>query len=175
MHPHLRALAGLAAASTALGFATAATAAPDAGSGPQPVPASDFRPVSVDVAITDAAGQVVATRACDWTVPEDDDRPCLAFKSDAQYAFAAIEDAGGTGATVHTVSAPIGLDATSRYTRRADGTWLIRTRGRSDGKAFHNGMVCTADGQRCVRFDTAGRKSGTRSAKAAAAKLRRGR
>ena len=113
-------------------------------------------------------------RSCAWTVPEDDDKPCLAFASDPQVAFEAIERAGGSSATVHVVSEPIELDALTRITRRSDGTWLFRTRGTGGGgRTMHHGRVCSADGQRCERFDASGAKAANKSARAAAAKLRR--
>ena len=47
--------------------------------------------------------------------------------------------------------------------KRADGTWLIRSKGTSDGKPMHFGMVCTADGQKCVRWDADGAKFARKS------------
>ena len=38
---------------------------------------------------------------------------------------------------------------------------------------MHFGMVCTADGQKCVRWDADGAKFARKSVKAAAAKLRK--
>jgi len=59
------------------------------------------------------------------------------------------------------------------YSKRADGTWLIRSKGTSGGKPMHFGMVCTADGQKCVRWDVDGAKAARKSVKAAASKLKR--
>ena len=77
--------------------------------------------------------------------------------------------AGGVRIEKHTTSD--GLDMNAVYSKRADGTWLIRSRGTSSGKPMHFGMVCTADGQKCVRWDADGAKAARKSVKAAAAKL----
>jgi hypothetical protein len=156
---------------TAIVLATLASSAHAA----TPAPVSDEaldRPVSVEVTILDAAGQAVDSLACDWATggPADDDRPCLRFQSDPQVAFAAIESAGGVRAEQRTVTD--GADMRIAYSRRADGTWLIRSRGTVDGRALHFGRVCTADGQRCVRWDAEGARAARRDVRAAASRLR---
>ena len=47
-------------------------------------------------------------------------------------------------------------DMAITYSKRADGTWLIRSKGTVRGEAMHFGRVCTADGQKCVRWDADG-------------------
>ena len=59
------------------------------------------------------------------------------------------------------------------YSKRADGTWLIRSKGTVGGKPMHFGRVCTADGQKCVRWDADGAKYARKDVRAAASKLRR--
>ena len=155
---------------TAVTLATLATSAHAQGGGAV-MPVTDFPLVKVEIGILDAAGTNVKSLACEWTEPQEDDRPCLRFQSDPQVAFAAIEEAGGVRAEQHTTSD--GLDSRAVYSKRADGTWLIRSRGTSDGKPLHFGMVCTADGQKCQRWDADGAKYARKSVKAAAAKLRK--
>jgi hypothetical protein len=135
------------------------------------------RPVSVDVAILDAGGATVDTLSCEWSTggPADDDHACLKFQSDPQVAFAAIEDAGGVRAEQHTVVG--GTDSNAgdmaiTYSKRADGTWLIRSKGIVRGELMHFGRVCTADGQSCVRWDADGAKHAKKSVRAAASKLK---
>lgn len=134
------------------------------------------RPVAVDVSILDAGGATVDTLSCEWSVggPGDDDGKCLKFQSDPQVAFGAIEAAGGVRAEQRTI---VGGDAVGdmaiAYSKRADGTWLIRSKGTVRGKAMHFGRVCTADGQQCVRWDVDGARHAARDVRAAAAKLRR--
>jgi hypothetical protein len=139
---------------------------------PAPVSSADLdRAVSVDVSILDAAGTTVDTLSCDWSTggPQAEDRTCLRFQSDAQVAFAAIEEAGGVRAEQHTVTD--GADMAIAYSRRGDGTWLIRSKGTVDGQALHFGRVCTADGRRCVRWDADGAQHAATRVRAAAAKL----
>ncbi|MDA0163225.1 hypothetical protein OM076_23325 [Solirubrobacter ginsenosidimutans] len=137
------------------------------------------RPVSVGVSILDAAGTTVDTLSCEWSTggPGDDDRSCLRFQSDPQVAFGAIEDAGGVRAEQHTVfgagEGDTNGDMAISYSKRADGTWLIRSRGRVDGKPMHFGRVCTADGQSCVRWDADGAKRAAKDVRAAASKLKK--
>ena len=157
---------------TAIVLATLATSA---SAQPRPVPQEDVdRPVSVNVTILDDAGQAVGNVACDWAVggPGDDDRPCLRFQSDPQFAFDAIEEAGGVRAEQHTVAQDVS-DMHTSYSRRGDGTWLIRGKGTAKGEPRHFGLVCTRDGQKCVRWDAEGARSARRDVKVAAAKLRR--
>ena len=161
---------------------TAVAALSIAGTAAAQTPVSDEalnRPVSVDVSILDAAGATVDTLSCEWSTggPGDDDRVCLRFQSDPQVAFSAIEDAGGVRAEQHTVVG--GGDATAAgdmaitYSKRADGTWLTRSKGTVGGKPMHFGRVCTADGQSCVRWDADGAKRAAKDVRAAASKLKR--
>jgi hypothetical protein len=161
--PILSAIAVLGISGTAIAAGT-----------PQPVPEEALnRAVSVDVEILDAGGATVQTLACDWATggPGDDDAACLKFQSDPQVAFGSIEDAGGVRAEQHTTTE--GADMRIAYSRRADGTWLIRSHGTVDGRELHFGRVCTADGQRCVRWDADGAKHARKDVRAAASKLRR--
>jgi hypothetical protein len=132
---------------------------------------TDFPPVKTDIVVADAGGTATETLSCEWTEPQDDDRQCLRFQSDPQVAFAKIEESGGVRADQHTVTE--GADMTIAYSKRSDGTWLIRSRGTVDGKPMHFGRVCTADGQRCVRWDADGATAARSSVRAAAAKLRK--
>lgn len=138
----------------------------------RPVTEADLRPVSSDIKIFDATGAVVETRSCEWTLPEDDDRPCLSFQGDPDTAIAAIRSAGGSTAQIHIVSTPIGLDSVTTIARRGDGIWLWRTRGEVEGKRLHNGHVCSADGETCRRWDAKGARSASKEVRAAASKLR---
>jgi hypothetical protein len=142
-----------------------------------PVPQEEVdRPVSVDVAILDAGGVTVRTLACDWAVggPGDDDRPCLRFQSDPQIAFEAIEEAGGVRAEQTTeIGGDIAGTMRISYSRRGDGTWLIRSRGTVAGKFMHFGRVCTADGQHCTRWDAGSARYAAKDVHAAASKLRK--
>ena len=137
------------------------------------------RPVSVDVSIVDAGGTTVDTLSCEWSTggPGADDRICLHFQSDPQEAFATIEAAGGVRAEQHTVVGGSGSDVQGdmaiSYSKRADGTWLIRSKGTVGGKPMHFGRVCTADGPSCVRWDADGAKHAVKDVRAAAAKLKR--
>jgi hypothetical protein len=137
------------------------------------------RPVSVDVSILDAGGTSVDTLSCEWSTggPGEDDRSCLKFQSDPQIAFGSIEAAGGVRAEQHTVvggdDADIQGDMAISYSRRADGTWLIRSKGTVGGKPMHFGRVCTADGQTCEQWDVEGAKHARKDVRAAASKLKK--
>ena len=155
----------------ALATLTAGAGAQTPPAGSAPVPVTDFPPVAVEIAISDAAGNVTENLSCEWTEPQEDDRQCLRFQSDPQVAFAKIEESGGVRADQHTVTE--GADMTIAYSKRGDGTWLIRSKGTIDGRAMHFGRVCTADGQSCVRWDADGAKAARRDVKAAASKLRK--
>jgi hypothetical protein len=159
----LLATAGTAQAQTATGGGGALEA--------RPVTAEDLRPVKTEIVIGDAAGTAVKTLSCEWTEPQEDDMPCIRFQGDPQTAFAAIEEHGGVRADQHTITE--GADMAIAYSKRADGTWLIRSKGTVDGKYMHFGRVCTADGQKCVRWDADGAKYARKSVKAAASKLRK--
>jgi hypothetical protein len=162
---------------TATALATLSAAGTAAAQAPQPVPQEALdRPVAVDVSILDAQGATVGTLSCAWSVggPGDDDRPCLKFQSDPQEAFGAIESAGGVRAEQRTVvGGDAAGDVTIAYSKRADGTWLIRSRGTVRGRYLHFGRVCTADGQQCVRWDADGAKHARKDVRAAASKLKR--
>ena len=132
---------------------------------------TEFPQVKTDIVISDANGTPTETLSCEWTEPQDDDRQCLRFQSDGQVAFAKIEESGGVRADQHTVTQ--GADMTIAYSKRADGTWLIRSKGTIDGKFMHFGRGCSADGQACARWDADGAKAARSSVKAAAAKLRK--
>lgn len=154
---------------TAIALATLSTTA-HAQSGPVAVSEADLRLVKTEIVISDAAGTGVRTLACEWREPQADDRECLRFQSDPQVAFEAIAEAGGVRADQHTVFD--GADMTIAYSERADGTWLIRSKGTIDGKPMHFGRVCTADGQSCRRWDADGARFARKRVRAAAAKLR---
>jgi hypothetical protein len=148
-----------------------------AGGGGSVEPVSDEalnRPVAVNVTFSDATGNAVGSPlSCEWSTggPADDDRPCLRFQSDPQVAFEAIEEAGGVRADkVTTVD---GEPIATSYTRRVDGTWLIRSKGNVNGSYMHFGMVCTRDGQSCTRWDADGAKFARKDVRAAAAKLKK--
>jgi hypothetical protein len=162
---------------TATALATLGVAGPALARTPQPVPQEALdRPVAVDVAILDAQGTTVEELSCEWSVggPADDDRPCLRFQSDPQVAFEAIEEAGGVRAQQRTVVAGDATgDMAISYSKRADGTWLIRSKGTVRGEAMHFGRVCTADGQKCVRWDADGARHAREDVRAAASKLKR--
>jgi hypothetical protein len=160
----------LSAIALATLLATGGVANAQAGGAGSVSPVTEFPLVKVDINILDTGGTSLKTLSCEWTEPQEDDRQCLRFQSDPQVAFEAIEEAGGVRIEKHTTSD--GLDVNSVYSKRADGTWLIRSKGTSDGKPMHFGMVCTADGQKCVRWDADGAKFARKSVRAAAAKLR---
>jgi len=163
---------GAVAGMCALGMAGTATGGGKApASAPEPIPASEMRLVISDVEILDGAGAVVARHHCEWTEPQDDDRPCLAFSGDPQDAIAAIRAAGGDGANIHVVSPEIGLDGRSTIRRRAGGRWLFRGESSTPGRK-PRGHLCSADGTSCTHWDAA-RSGGARAAvRAAAARLR---
>jgi hypothetical protein len=155
------------------------TAAQSTGS-VEPVPQEAVdRPVSVAVSILDGAGSTVDELSCEWSTggPGEDDTTCLKFQSDPQVAFGAIEAAGGVRAEQHTVvggtDADVAGDMAITYSKRADGTWLIRSKGTVGGKPMHFGRVCTADGQSCVRWDADGAKLARKDVRAAASKLKK--
>ena len=161
---------------------TAVAALSLAGTAAAQTPVSDEalnRPVSVDVSILDAAGTTVDTLSCEWSTggPGEDDHRCLKFQSDPQIAFGAIEAAGGVRAEQHTVvggsDADVAGDMAITYSKRADGTWLIRSKGTVGGRPMHFGRVCTADGQSCVRWDADGARHAAKDVRAAASKLRK--
>jgi hypothetical protein len=131
---------------------------------------TDFPLVKTEIVIADAAGTAVKTLSCEWREPEEDDMPCIRFQGDPQTAFEAIEAAGGVRADQVTTLEDGQM--TIARSRRADGTWLIRSKGTVDGKYLHFGRVCTADGQVCTLWDADGGKYARKSVKAAAAKLR---
>jgi hypothetical protein len=160
----------LSAIALATLLATGGVANAQAGGAGSVSPVTEFPLVKVDINILDAGGTSLKTLSCEWTEPQEDDRQCLRFQSDPQVAFEAIEEAGGVRIEKHTTSD--GLDVRAVYSRRADGTWLIRSRGTSDGKPMHFGMVCTADGQRCERWDVDGAKHARKAVRATASKLR---
>jgi len=146
----------------------------------EPVPQDAIdRPVAVDVSILDAGGAAVDTLSCEWSTggPGEDDNRCLKFQADPQVAFGAIEAAGGVRAEQHTVvggsDADVAGDMAITYSKRADGTWLIRSKGTVGGRPMHFGRVCTADGQSCVRWDADGANYARKDVRAAASKLRK--
>jgi hypothetical protein len=132
----------------------------------------DMKPVATDITISDAAGTATKTLSCEWTEPQEDDMPCIRFQGDPQTAFAAIEEAGGVRAD--QVTKTDGSEMEIAYSKRADGTWLIRSKGTIDGTYMHFGRVCTADGQKCQMWDADGAKLAPKKVRAAAAKLRSG-
>ncbi len=134
-------------------------------------PVTEFPDVKTQITISDAGGGALKTLACEWTEPQADDRPCLRFQGDPQHAFAAIEEAGGDRAAQRTVTQ--GGTMRVRWSRRPDGTWLVRHRGVINHMDNDFGHVCTADGQQCVRWDASGAMSSHKTVKAAAAKLRK--
>src|SRR4051794_27099395 len=154
------------------------TAFAQGGGSIEPVPQEAIdRPVSVHVSILAAAGATVEELSCEWSTggPGEDDDRCLRFQSDPQLAFGAIEAAGGVRAEQRTVVGGTDGhdgDMAISYSKRADGTWLIRSRGTVGGRPMHFGRVCTADGQRCVRWDADGAKHARKDVRAAAARLR---
>ena len=117
----------LSAIALATLLATGGVANAQAGGAGSVTPVTEFPLVKVDITILDAAGTTVKTLSCEWTEPQEDDRPCLRFQRDPQIAFEAIEEAGGVRTEKHTTSD--GLDMNAVYSKRADGTWLIRSKG----------------------------------------------
>jgi hypothetical protein len=107
-------------------------------------------PVSYAISVLDAGGATVSTLACDWVgYPGDDDV-----------------------SSVSRVLAPAhALDATTRISPRADGTWLIRTTGASENGPLHNGRVCDREGRQCVAWDADGQARASKFIKRAARKL----
>jgi hypothetical protein len=153
---------------TAIGLATLAGTAHAQTAGSL---VTDFPLVKTEIVISDAAGTAVKTLECEWREPDDDDRPCIRFQGDPQTAFAAIEAAGGVRADQVTTLEDGQM--TIARSRRADGTWLIRSKGTIDGAYQHFGRVCTADGRRCTPWDAHGAKHARKKVRAAAARLRR--
>jgi len=130
----------------------------------------DMKPVATEITISDAASTAVKTLSCEWTEPQEDDMPCIRFQGDPQTAFAAIEEHGGVRADQVTKTED--GEMAIAYSKRADGTWLIRSKGTLDGKYMHFGRVCTADGQKCQMWDADGAKLAQKKVRAAASKLR---
>ena len=153
---------------TAIAVATLAGTAHAQTAGTAPV--TEFPLVKTEIVVSDAAGRTTESLSCEWTEPQEDDRECLRFQGDPQTAFAKIEDSGGVRADQTTTTR--GESVAIAYSKRADGTWLIRAKGTVDGRYYHAGRVCTADGQKCVRWDAEGARSARRDVKAAASKLR---
>lgn len=165
-------ISAIALATLALGAGPASAQVSGGSAGEiRAVTPADLKPVKTEIVIGDAAGTPVKTLSCEWTEPQEDDMPCIRFQGDPQTAFGAIEEAGGVRADQHTVTD--GADMTIAYSKRADGTWLIRSKGTVNGEYMHFGRVCTADGQSCVRWDVDGAKYARKSVKAAASKLRK--
>lgn len=136
--------------------------------------ASGDDPVSYDISVLDASGATVKTLACDWRgAPGDDDRPCLAWAGDLRPTLDAIAAAGGTQSVSRVLAPAHGVDATTRISPRADGTWLIRTTGVAEGRSLHFGRVCDADGGHCASWDVAGEARASAAVKRAAKKLAR--
>ncbi|WP_205697929.1 hypothetical protein [Conexibacter sp. SYSU D00693] len=166
----------VAGATLALPAAASAKSAPTAP--PQhvvgePITEENVNHVFFEARIVGADGGVVKTLACDWKLPGDDDRECLRFQGDPQNAVEAIRDAGGARAVKRVTSPEIGLDSTTRITRRAGGSWLFRTTGRSGDLDLNNGWVCDEDGYGCTMWDANGEDSAKDEVKAAAAKMQK--
>jgi hypothetical protein len=160
----------LTLATLAAGLTLASTASAQVATAPVPIELK-YDPVAHDIQILDAAGTVRSSLHCQWDyAPEADDKPCMSFVSDPKPAFDAIEAAGGVEATWHTTFG--GGDVSGRMSKRADGTWLIRSRGVVDGRDLHFGRVCNAEGTRCVRWDADGARAARKKILGAAAKLR---
>jgi hypothetical protein len=166
---------------TAIAVATLLVGAAGADAQEQPTPSAggigviepaDMQPVATEITISDAAGTAVKTLSCEWTEPQEDDMQCIRFQGDPQTAFAAIEEAGGVRAD-QTVTTR-GRTTTTAYSKRFDGTWLIRSHGEINGEPSHWGRVCTADGQVCQNWNAGGAKLAQKKVRAAAAKLRFG-
>jgi len=166
-------LSTIALATLALAATPAAAQVSGGGSGGvELVGPEDMKPVKTEIVIGDAAGTALKTLSCEWTEPQEDDKPCIRFQGDPQTAFAAIEEHGGVRADQVTTTE--GSNMEIAYSKRADGTWLIRSKGTVDGKYMHFGRVCTADGQTCQMWDADGAKLAQKKVRAAASKLRSG-
>ncbi|MBJ7328275.1 MAG: hypothetical protein JHC95_00170 [Solirubrobacteraceae bacterium] len=139
-----------------------------------PVPITDSPPVSVTVTILDGGGAPVAEHACDWagTGPTDEDKPCLQFVGDPQAGVAAIKEAGGDRAVRRTISESRGIDITAETSRRADGTWLLRSTGTAEGKPVHLGFVCDSAGYHCRSWDAQGAPRAKKQIQYAAKRLK---
>jgi hypothetical protein len=165
--------AGVLTAATAVAAAPAGAQRDAGGSAPVPASAGDLRLVIKDVAIFDAAGAELRSWHCEWTDPQDDDKPCLAFSGDPQSAYREIQDAGGSTATVKTRVPDLEIDTVTDIAARADGTWLFRTQGKIDGKPHYAGSVCSADGRTCTRYEATSKRRAKRAIAAATAKLKK--
>ena len=137
------------------------------------MPAGAFRLVIKNVRVLDAAGATLASHHCEWTEPQDDEKPCLAFAGDPQDAYRAIRTAGGTAARVATQVPELDVDTRTRIGERADGTWLFRTEGTIDGRPYYSGFVCSADGRRCEPYDAEARSGVRRAVRAAASRVKK--
>ena len=167
-----RILAGLTLAG-AVAVATAPAGAQGGGSAPAPVSSADMRLVIKDVAILDDAGAELRSWHCEWTEPQDDDRPCLAFSGDPPTAYREIHDAGGSAAVVKTLVPDLEIDTTTEIGERADGTWLFQTHGKIDGRPHYAGSVCSADGRTCSRYRATSKRRATRAMAAATARVKK--
>jgi hypothetical protein len=166
----------LAALAGALILAAPAAAVPAGGGGgsaPAPVSSADLRLVIKDVTIRDAAGAEVRHTHCEWTDPQADDRPCLAFSGDPQAAYREMHDAGGSAATVATQVPDLEIDTVTEIGERGDGTWLFRTQGKIDGKPHYAGHVCSADGRTCSPYRATSKRRTKRAIAAATAKVKK--
>lgn len=135
--------------------------------------APNDEPVSYAISVLDASGATVSTLACDWIgFPGDDDRPCLSWAGDLGPTIDAIEAAGGVQSVSRVLAPAHALDATTRISPRADGTWLIRTTGASENGPLHNGRVCDREGRHCVTWDADGQAHASKLIQRAAKKLR---
>ncbi|HET6509356.1 MAG TPA: hypothetical protein VFG42_21340 [Baekduia sp.] len=129
-------------------------------------------PVSYSISVLDASGATVSTLACDWVgAPGDDDHACLAWAGDLGPTIDAIQAAGGVSSVTHVLAPAHQVDATTRISPRADGTWLIRTTGVNEDGPLHNGRVCDRGGRQCVSWDADGEAQAAKHIKRAAHKL----
>jgi hypothetical protein len=160
------------------GVATLACAAPTAALAASAPPmitavAPNDEPVSYAISVLDANGATVSTLACDWVgFPGDDDKPCLSWAGDLGPTIDAIQAAGGVQSVSHVLAPAHEVDATTRISPRADGTWLIRTTGANEDGPLHNGRVCDREGRHCVSWDVNGEAHASKAVKRAAKKLR---
>jgi len=154
-------------AAAALGLGATAAAAGG------PVPVTQFPLVTSDISFVDSGGAVVKHLACEWTEPGPEDRSCIAFAGDPESWIAEIRATGADRVVQRVTSPENGLDAVTRYTRRADGTWLTRTRGVARGRELDNGSVVAADGSVRSLWDAAGSRSASKEIRAASARVKR--
>ena len=152
----------------ALALTLSSAAAADA-----PTPITHFPLVTSEIALLSDDGHVLDRLECEWTEPGPEDRPCIAFAGDPETWIAALREAGADRAVRRVTSPENGLDAVTRYSRRADGTWLTRTRGTARGRELDNGSVGAADGSVRSLWDAAGKSSARGAVKAAAARVDR--